>query len=129
MKSVMSKDFAQSPEININRSSFNLDSGYKTTFDADYLIPVFRYEAMPGETLSVNPTMFARVNTPVYPVIDNQTLDIQFFSIPIRILWTNFRKFMGEQEDPGDSIDFTIPMIAATATTGYSNQSLPDYLG
>ena len=129
MKSVMKHNFAESPEINIQRSSFNMDFGYKTTFDADNLIPVFRMECLPGDTISVKPTMFARQNTPVYPLIDNQQLDIQFFSIPIRQLWSNWRKFMGEQIDPGDSIDYTIPQVKAPTTTGWANESLADYLG
>ena len=39
--------------------------------------------------------------------------------------WDNFRKFMGEQVDPGDSIDFTIPQTTCTPTVG----SFEDYIG
>ena len=113
----------------IPRSSFNRSHGLKTTFDAGYLIPVYTDEALPGDTFTMNPTMFARLNTPIYPIMDNMFLDVHFFSVPVRQIWANFRKFMGEQVDPGDSIDFTVPVSNATATTGYSNQSLQDYLG
>jgi hypothetical protein len=56
-------------------------------------------------------------------------LDVHFFSVPVRQIWSNFRKFMGEQANPSDTIDYTVPVSNATATTGYSNQSLQDYLG
>jgi hypothetical protein len=125
----MSHQFSQAPTADIPRSSFNRSHGYKTTFDAGYLIPVYVDEALPGDTITLNPTMFARLNTPIYPVMDNMFLDVHFFSVPIRQIWSNFRKFMGEQANPSDSIDYTVPVSNATATTGYSNQSLQDYLG
>ena len=129
MKSVMSHQFSQAPTADIPRSSFNRSHGYKTTFDAGYLIPVYVDEALPGDTVTLNPTMFARLNTPIYPVMDNMFLDVHFFSVPIRQIWSNFRKFMGEQTDPSDSTDYTVPVSTAPASGGYSNQSLQDYLG
>jgi hypothetical protein len=125
----MSHQFSQAPTADIPRSSFNRSHGYKTTFDAGYLIPVYVDEALPGDTITLNPTMFARLNTPIYPVMDNMFLDVHFFSVPVRQIWSNFRKFMGEQADPSDTIDYTVPVSNATASTGYSNQSLQDYLG
>ena len=129
MQSVMVHQFSQAPTADIPRSSFNMSAGYKTTFDAGYLIPIFHFEVVPGDTVSCNPSLFARLNTPIYPLMDNMFLDLHFFFVPYRLLWTNWRKFCGEQEDPGDSTDYTIPVIAATATTGYSNQSIYDYFG
>jgi hypothetical protein len=129
MKSVMSHQFSQAPTADIPRSSFNRSHGYKTTFDAGYLIPVYVDEALPGDTITMNPTMFARLNTPIYPIMDNMFLDVHFFSVPVRQIWDNFRKFTGEQANPSDSTDYTVPVCNATASTGYSNQSLQDYMG
>ena len=44
MPSVMSSghNFAQVPQADIPRSSFDRSHGYKTTFDAGYLIPILR---------------------------------------------------------------------------------------
>ena len=102
MQSVMNHTFSQAPTADIPRSSFNRSHGYKTTFDAGYLIPVFVDEALPGDTFTLNPTMFARLNTPIYPIMDNMFLDVHFFSVPVRQIWSNFRKFCGEQGDPAD---------------------------
>lgn len=129
MKSVMVHNFQQTPSADIPRSSFNLSHGYKTTFDAGLLIPVFCQEALPGDTFTVNPTLFARLNTPIYPLMDNIFLDIHFFSVPLRQIWQNFRKFCGEQANPGDSTDYSVPITVAPAATGYLNQSVQDYLG
>lgn len=129
MKSVMQHMFSQVPKANIPRSSFNRSCGVKTTFDSGYLVPVFCDEALPGDTFNLDTTAFARLATPVFPFMDNVFLDSFFFAVPIRLIWDNFEKFNGEQKNPGDSTDFLIPTMTSTATTGYSNESLHDYLG
>ena len=49
MRSVMKHSFAEVPRADIPRSSFNRSHGYKTTFDADYLIPVLVDDVVPGD--------------------------------------------------------------------------------
>lgn len=125
----MSHQFSQVPSANIPRSAFNRSHGYKTTFDAGYLIPVYVDEALPGDTFNLKMQSFARLATPIHPIMDNMYVDTFFFAVPIRLIWNNFQKFMGEQEDPGDSTDFTVPTMTAPASTGYEEQSLSDYFG
>lgn len=127
MKSVMSHSFANVPSANIPRSAFNRSHGYKTTFDAGYLVPVFVDEVLPGDTVNLKMTTFGRLATPVVPVMDNIYLDSFFFAVPIRLLWDNWEKFNGAQEDPGDSTDYILPTI--TTAAGYAEQSLSDYFG
>jgi hypothetical protein len=119
--------FSEVPSADIPRSSFNRSSRHKTTFDASKLIPIYVDEAMPGDTFNLNMDMFARLNTPLYPLMDQLFLDVHFFSIPIRQLWDNFRKMMGEQVDPGDSIDYSVP--TKTIAAGCGEGSLYDYMG
>jgi len=126
MKSVMKHRFSEVPDVTIPRSTFDRSCGYKTTFDAGYLIPVFVDEALPGDTFKVNMNGFARLSTPTYPIMDNMLLDTFFFAVPIRILWENWKKFCGEQVDPGDSISYSVPV---TTLNNVSNESLYDYLG
>lgn len=129
MKSVMTHQFSQVPRVEIPRSSFDRSHGHKTTFDAGYLIPVYCDEVLPGDSFNLNMTAFARMATPLYPIMDNMYLDSFFFAAPIRLLWENFQRFMGEQDNPGDSIDFEIPTMTSPAGTGYFNSTLSDYFG
>ncbi len=129
MKSVMQHNFATIEPAEVQRSAFDLSHGYKTTFDAGYIVPFLTQEALPGDTFKVKANIFARMATPIYPIMDNIMLDTFFFAIPMRIVWDNFQKFMGEQIDPGDSIDFTIPQMVSTAVTGYLAGSIHDYFG
>ncbi len=126
MKSVMSHKFSEVPGVSVPRSTFDRSHGYKTTFDAGYLVPCFVDFAVPGDTMSMNMTGFARLSTPVYPIMDNMIMDTFFFAIPIRIIWDNWKKFCGEQVNPGDSISYSIPQIPLN---NISNESLYDYFG
>ncbi|AXH77823.1 MAG: major capsid protein [Microviridae sp.] len=125
--SVMKHTFSQVPKAEIPRSTFDRSHGYKTTFDAGYLVPFFIDEALPGDTFNVRATALARLATPIFPIMDNMFMDTQFFSVPIRLLWDNWQKFNGEQKNPGDSTDFTVPQL--TNITGYTPNSLEDYFG
>jgi hypothetical protein len=100
----------------------------KTTFDAGYLVPILVDEALPGDTFNLNITAFARMATPIFPIMDNVYMDTHFFAVPVRLIWDNWKKFNGEQVDPGDSIDYTVPTMTAPGV-GYSNQTLHDYFG
>lgn len=127
--SVMSHRFSEVPEAEIPRSSFNRSHGYKTTMDAGYLVPFYVDEALPGDTFNCRVDAFARLATPIHPFMDNMFVNTFFFAVPVRLLWANWKKFNGEQTNPGDSTDFTVPQMVAPATTGYANGTLSDYMG
>jgi len=129
MKSVMNSSFARVPAANIARSSFDRSHKHSTTINADYLYPILVDEALPGDTFNCRMSLFARMATPIYPIMDNIFLETFFFAVPMRLIWSNWHKFLGAQDDPGDSIDFTIPTMTSTTSTGYAELSLHDYLG
>jgi len=126
MKSVMQHRFSEVPNVDIPRSKFQRNHGYKTTMDAGYLVPIFVDEALPGDTFQVNLTGFARMATPTHPIMDNMVMDTFFFAVPNRLVWENWQKFCGEQTDPGDSIAYTIPQVSLN---NIANESLYDYFG
>jgi hypothetical protein len=121
-------NFAMIPKADIPRSSFTRQSTHKTTFDAGYLIPIYADEVLPGDSFNTNMTLFARLSTPLFPVMDNLHIDSMFFFVPMRLIWTNWVKMMGEQANPGDSISYTVP-TATSPASGYALNSLQDYLG
>lgn len=126
MKSVMKHRFSEVPNVEIPRSTFKRNHGYKTTFDAGYLVPILVDLAIPGDSIKCNLHAISRLSTPIYPIMDNMFMETFFFAVPIRILWDNFKKFCGEQTDPGDSIAYSIPQVSLTDV---ANESLYDYLG
>ncbi len=124
-RSVMGHKFSEVPKAEIPRSSFDRSHGLKTTFDAGFLIPIFIDEALPGDTFNLELTAFSRLATPIFPIMDNMFMETFFFAVPHRLLWTNWEKFCGAQDDPGDSTSFLIPTVANNFLEG----SLFDYFG
>lgn len=128
-KSVDVHQFSMIPRADIPRSKFDRQTSYKTTFDSGYLVPVFVDEVLPGDTINLQMTAFARLATPLFPVMDNMHLDSFFFFVPNRLVWENWQKFMGERwPDPDSSIDYTVPECTSPAG-GYAVGSLQDYMG
>lgn len=120
--------FSQVPKTNIPRSKFNRSHGLKTTFDAGYLVPILVDEVLPGDTFNLNATLFTRVATLISPIMDNLYMDTFFFFVPERLVFENFQRMCGEQDNPDDSTDFLFPTITAPSG-GFSVGSLADYFG
>ena len=127
-KSVDVHQFTMIPKADIPRSTFDCQSTHKTTFDAGFLVPVLVDEMLPGDTFRCNMTAFARLSTPLFPIMDNMHLDSFFFFVPNRLIWSNWQKFMGQQNNPADSISFVVPQ-QVTPAGGYAIGSLQDYMG
>lgn len=121
--------FAQVPRADIPRAKFKRDSNLHTTLNAGFLVPIFLEEVLPGDTHILKEHLFGRLATPLKPVMDNMYLDTQYFFVPNRLLWVNWKKFNGEQKNPGDSTDFLVPVINKPAATSIQNQTLSDYFG
>lgn len=122
------EQFANIEKSQMQRSTFNRSCGYKTTLDAGKLYPVFIDEALPGDTFNVKATMFGRLATPLKPIMDNINFDIHFFSVPYRLVWDNWERFMGAQDNPSDTTDYLIPTITSPVG-GYAELSIYDYFG
>lgn len=127
-KSVSAHDFAMIPRADIPRSAFKMEKALKTAFSFSFLVPILCEEVLPGDTWKCKTTIVARTATPIVPIMDNWHLETFFFFIPARLCWANWPKFMGEQDNPGDSISYTVP-VATSPVGGYAANSLQDYFG
>lgn len=120
--------FSLVPKANIPRSKFHSPHTVKTTLNSGVIVPLAVREVLPGDTFIMNPNIFARLAPLVAPVLDNIFLDFFVFFVPDRLVWDNFQKFMGEQENPGDSTDYIRPKLKSPVG-GFQNGSLADYFG
>lgn len=127
-RSVSSHQFSMVPRADVPRSAFDRQSAHKSTFDSGYLIPVYADEVLPGDTFRMKATMFARLSTPLYPIMDNLYLDTFWFFVPNRLVWTNWVKFMGERDNPADSVSYVVPEMTSPVG-GYVRNTLHDYFG
>lgn len=129
--------FSQVPSAEIPRSKFDRSHKLLTTYDAGRLIPIYCDEVLPGDTHTVTVTQAARVATLKFPIMDNLYLDQHFWFVPMRLVWDNWQKFMGERINPDDDPnDFSIPQttivlgdIQPTSAAGYFGLPFRDGVG
>lgn len=128
------RHFNQIPEMKASRTRFNRDQTILTTFDSGELIPFYVDEVLPGDTFEVDTSAIIRMTTPKYPVMDDAFIDFYYFYCPNRILWDNFKQFMGEVETKPwmPEKTYKVPKIKITGT---QNKACPaagsilDYMG
>jgi capsid protein (F protein) len=120
--------FSMVPRAEIERSTFDRSFAHKTTMNAGFLVPLFVDEALPGDTFAVDATLFLRLATPIFPLMDNMYVDTHFFAVPYRLLWSHWANFNGEQVNPGDSTSFLIPQVTFTNAQILAG-TLANYMG
>lgn len=128
------RHFLQIPEMHASRTKFNRDQTILTTFDSGKLIPFFVDEVLPGDTFQVDTAAIIRMTTPKYPVMDDAFIDFYYFYCPNRILWDDFKNFMGEIEETPwmPAKTYTVPQIKINGTSekpAPDEKSILDYMG
>ena len=127
--------FAQAPQVDIQRSTFDRSSGHKTTFNAGKLVPIYVDEVLPGDTFEMKTSAIIRGSTPIYPVMDNANLDIYYFYVPNRLVWNHWKEFNGENTTSKweQTVEYSIPQMAAPSgngeVVGWEKGTLADYMG
>lgn len=128
------RHFNQIPQMKASRTRFNRDQTILTTFDAGKLIPFYVDEVLPGDTFGVDTAAIIRMTTPKYPVMDDCFIDFYYFFCPNRILWDNFKHFMGEVEETPwmPTKTYAVPQIKINGTDtnpAPEERSILDYMG
>lgn len=109
--------FSRIPQSTRPRSQWLRPSRHKHTFDEGYLIPFYLDDVLPGDTFNVNAQMFARLATPIFPLMDNMYLETFWFFVPNRLVWDHFVNQHGERPNPNSTTDYTTPVITVTGVT------------
>lgn len=128
------RHFNQIPEVKASRTRFNRDQTILTTFNSGKLIPFYVDEVLPGDTFNVDTSAIIRMTTPKYPVMDDAFIDFYYFYCPNRILWSNFKQFMGEVESKPwmPTKTYKVPQIDIKGTEAKPKPlegSILDYMG
>ncbi|UDN67796.1 major capsid protein [robinz microvirus RP_121] len=113
--------FAMVPRADIPRSRYPFQQTRKQTFNAAALVPIYCEEMVPGDHFRGTAQIFARVATPITPVLDNAELETFFFFVPNRILWEHWEEFIAGG-------NFTVPQIVSPVG-GFPSGSPYDQFG
>ena len=129
---VKQSHFANVPaNVAAPRSAFDRSFSHKTTINEGYLYPILWEPILPGDTINLKTQALCRLSTPIFPYMDNVYLDLHFFFVPNRLLWSNWEQFQGAQNDPPNTFtEYEVPSLDdATHAAGFSSLSIYDYFG
>ena len=91
------KNFAITPSVSISRSKFIRPSQHKTAFNLGEIVPIYcDADILPGDTVSLDLATLVRMSTPIAPIMDNIFIDYYAFFVPNRLVWNEWKKFMGD---------------------------------
>jgi hypothetical protein len=122
--------YAQVPRAEIRRARFKRDFTLLTTINEGDLVPIYVDEVLPADTASIDVRALVRMNTPLFPVMDNAYMDYFFFFVPARLLWEHFENLMGQNDKTfwAEETEYTTPVTTAPAG-GWKVGTIADYMG
>lgn len=122
--------FSELPAAEIQRSTFDRSSSYKTSFNVGDLIPFYVDEVLPGDTFDITTAKVVRSQTMLTPVMDNIYLDTYYFFVPNRLVWKHWKEFCGENTQGAwaPSTTYEMPVIVPPEG-GFKPGTLADYFG
>ncbi len=137
MSNPFTNSFSDAPvNLDLQRSKFQRDFNHKTTFKEGDLVPVYFDEVLPGDTFSVDSSFLIRMSTPIFPVMDNAAIDLYFFFVPNRLVWSHWQEFCGENTSAPwvQTTEYQIPQMNFTTHDGEflygaTNYSVMNYFG
>ena len=101
---------------------------HATTFNVGQLIPFYSKLVYPGDNISIKTNFVVRTTTPIKAPMDMSWIDTYYFFVPFRLVWKNFKRFMGENDLTAweQPVEYTIPQIIAP-TGGWAHKTLADH--
>lgn len=114
------------PKVDIGPSRNDFDRGFTSNFNqsAGMILPVFAGVALAGSDGVINARRFTRTAQVVNPAFQTVTQHIDFFKIPIRLLWSYWKDFKTNTQD----INSTLMMVENTSPTSSFPNSVPNYV-
>ena len=108
------------------RNNFGLSFTNNFSARLGRITPILCKETVPGDSFNIDVALGLRALPLVFPVQTAVTAEIEFYYVPCRILWDNFKDFVGRTKDGlvHPYLHIT-PDRASEVATG----SLLDYLG
>lgn len=127
-------------DIDMPRSMFSMDHSVKWSCNVGEVIPFDCIEILPGDSLEIDTSKVIRLQPLVAPIMDEVILDVYWFFVPHRLVWSHWPQFLGENNESAwtPSVEYNIPTLTAPTSTDDEAQikvkswdvgTIADYLG
>ena len=110
---------------NYSRNAFDRSFSVNTSYQLGGLEPIFAEPLIAGSHIKLNRSIFQRtapVNTAAFPKIDTH---VEFFAVPIRLLWSYWNNFKLNIQDFNSNLMGTITSSVSTYSFSPASPALP----
>lgn len=117
----------------VPKSWFDHSHKWEGTTDFSKLIPIYWDYFRPGDVIKGNVSIFGRSLPLKQPVYGDAYMHVDWFAVPLRLIWKNFTEFIQGTNNKGVPVSHELPFIYAPGAYSTSpincNGSLIDFLG
>jgi len=111
------------------KNNFDLSHEVKMTGNMGELYPCYIQDVIPGDSFKVNTQQLVRFSPLLAPMMHNVDFKLDYFFVPYRIIWDEWKDFITGGEDGNDLPSYPRIRVSATSQTFLTKGSLADYLG
>lgn len=98
----------------------------KQSMNQGFITPIGIIEALPGDSFQHKVTALLRTQPLLAPVMHSCEIKIHHWFVPLRLIWSDFEKFI---TGGPDGLDESVLPTVNSGVSGFSKGSLADYLG
>lgn len=124
--------FGAVDSIDFARSTWKRSFTHKTTLNAGVLVPfLLDLDIIPGMTIKNTTSVVLRLQTPIYPTMDNMYADTYYFKCSKFWYWEHWRAMMGENQygSWAQTVEYVEPKIKTSTTRKAEKNDLMTYFG
>lgn len=111
------------------KNKFNLSRPAKLTGNMGYLYPCFIQHVIPGDSFRVSTQQLVKFSPLLAPIMHNIDFKIDYFYVPNRIVWDEWKDFITGGEDGTELPSFPRFEVTDIRTPFLQKGTLADYLG
>lgn len=118
----------------VPKSWFDHSHKWEGTTDFSKLIPIYWDYFRPGDVIKGNVSIFGRSLPLKQPVYGDAYMHVDWFAVPLRLIWKNFTEFIQGTNNKGVPVSHELPYLRCSGTYVSNgmincNGSLLDFLG
>lgn len=124
--------FGAVDSIDFARSTWKRSFTHKTTLNAGVLVPfLLDMDIIPGMTIKNTTSVVLRLQTPIYPTMDNMYADTYYFKCSKFWYWEHWRAMMGENQygSWAQTVEYVEPKIKTSESRKAEKNDLMTYFG
>lgn len=113
------RHFSAIPATYVDHSRFNIPYDWTCTINAGLLNCFYVDEWIPGDIHNISTSHLTRMTTPVAAPFDTCFLDVYYFFVPWRLVWSHSKEFFGENNSTywTQPTEYTIPSVNISSWT------------